>query len=255
MSDLQAQLADDGAILLRVPQGSKFYDEAARIVSGAMPIRYQKDQQLRNEILHAESQTNTSPTDKEKESGNYRKGKVNLHGLSIAIETPKGVERSGIGDDGKPWSIKMKNSYGYILGTNSKADSDHVDVFIGPVPESEIVFVIDQNKKDGTFDEHKAVVGTVSASDARALYLSNYEDGWDRLGGIKAMTIQPKQWHSLLAQSGMAPTDRASIKRASKWYVNNVLGLTVKSQDICDAICIAEWAYMEIKAGRELKQG
>lgn len=159
------------------------------------PIRYQRDQQLRNEITHAESQTNTEPTDKEKESGNYRKGKVNLHGLSIAIETPKGVERSGIGDDGKPWSIKMKNSYGYILGTNSKADSDHVDVFIGPVPESEIVFVIDQNKKDGTFDEHKAVVGTVSASDARALYLSNYEDGWDRLGGIKAMTMDAfKEW-------------------------------------------------------------
>lgn len=73
--------------------------------------------------------------------------------------------------------------------------------------------------------------------------------------GIEAKTIQPRQWHSLLAHSGSVPTSRADIKRASKWYVNSVLKMGIASQDMCDAICIAEWAYLQIKAGVELKQG
>ena len=73
--------------------------------------------------------------------------------------------------------------------------------------------------------------------------------------GIEAKTIQPKQWHSLLTHSGSTPADRAGIKRASKWYVNSVLKMGIKSQDLCDAICIAEWAYLQIRAGVELKQG
>ena len=73
--------------------------------------------------------------------------------------------------------------------------------------------------------------------------------------GIEAKTIQPRQWHSLLTHSGSVPTARADIKRASKWYVNSVLKMGIASQDMCDAICIAEWAYLQIRAGVELKQG
>ena len=55
--------------------------------------------------------------------------------------------------------------------------------------------MIDQNNPDGTFDEHKSVLGCVSEEEAKTLYLANYEDGWTGYGGCKAMTIGAfKEW-------------------------------------------------------------
>ena len=44
----------------------------------------------------AARETNTNPTAKQKEAGNYAKGRVRFAGLDIAIENPKGSERSGV---------------------------------------------------------------------------------------------------------------------------------------------------------------
>ncbi len=76
------------------------------------------------------------PTEKQKESGNYKKGHVTIRGLDIAIENPAGSERSGIGADGEKWVTKMHHHYGYIKGTKGR-DKDHLDVFLGPDPERE----------------------------------------------------------------------------------------------------------------------
>lgn len=62
----------------------------------------------------AARQTDTKPSDAQKESGNYAKGKVRIHGLDISIENPKGSMRKGVDKDGKPWSVKMPVHYGYI---------------------------------------------------------------------------------------------------------------------------------------------
>ena len=48
-------------------------------------------------------------------------------------------------DDGETWSNHMYHHYGYIKMTESEADGDHIDVFIGPNPASTVVFVIDQS--------------------------------------------------------------------------------------------------------------
>lgn len=134
------------------------------------------------------------PTKAQKEAGNYRKGRVRLHGLEISIENPKGSTRSGVSPDGKSWSRTMGDHYGYVRGSEG-ADGDQVDVYIGPKPESEIVFVIDQlDQKTRGFDEHKCMLGYENRLQAARAYSQNFDRGW-KVGPITAMTIdQFKAW-------------------------------------------------------------
>lgn len=154
---------------------------------------------LRESIADAASAVDTNPSEAQKSTGNYRKGHVTIQGLPITIESPAGSTRSGVDGSGKPWSITMANHYGYIKRTESEADGDHIDVFVGDDPESEIVFVVDQMKgpvgAGAHFDEHKCMLGFVSTADAKAGYLANYASGWNRMGGIRALTMGDfKRW-------------------------------------------------------------
>lgn len=130
------------------------------------------------------------PTPEQKESGDYVKGPVQLHGMQINVENPAGSTRSGVDPDGKAWSTQMRHHYGEIEGSKG-ADGDKVDAFIGPNPESKTIFVVDQvDPKTGAFDEHKAMVGFTSEEEARQAYLSNYQTGWQGLGQITAMPAE-----------------------------------------------------------------
>lgn len=136
---------------------------------------------------------NTDPSEAQKESGNYKKGKIRLYGLSISIENPKGATRSGVSDDGKKWSTKMKHHYGYIKRTEAR-DGDHVDVFIGACPDSDKVFIVNQ-KFNGKFDEHKVMMGFKTKEDAEKGYMANYEKGWKGLGSIHELSVPEfKSW-------------------------------------------------------------
>jgi inorganic pyrophosphatase-like protein/conjugative element/phage-associated large polyvalent protein/RadC-like JAB domain-containing protein len=132
------------------------------------------------------------PTQPQKDAGNYQKGHIRLAGLEISIENPAGSERSGVDSNGKPWSITMKDHYGYIRGTKGK-DKDHIDVFIKPGTPTDYagpVFVVDQNKPDtNVFDEHKVVMGATSIDEARDLYQQNYAKDWEGLRSIKSFTM------------------------------------------------------------------
>lgn len=154
------------------------------------------DKDLRAAIAQADADTAT-PTDAQRESGNYKKGKFTWNGIGITIETAKGQKRTGVNKATKqPWSVTLKNSYGYIRGTDSAEPGDQMDVFVGPTPESEIVYVVDQNKQDGkTFDEHKVCVGCTSSTQAKQLYHDNYNKGWSGFRNITALTVpQFKNW-------------------------------------------------------------
>lgn len=70
--------------------------------------------ELKKSIVSAELDTDTEPTEAQKQAGNYRKGKVTIHGLKIAIENPKGSIRRGKSKDGKEWESKLACTYGYI---------------------------------------------------------------------------------------------------------------------------------------------
>lgn len=135
-------------------------------------------------VESAAAQTDTDPTDGQKDAGNYRKGKVTLHGLRISIENPKGSTRSGADANGKPWSNDMAHHYGYILGTEAR-DGDHVDAFIGENPDSTKVFIVNQrNVGTGRFDEHKVMLGFDSRQAAIDGYHANYAKGWKGLGSM-----------------------------------------------------------------------
>lgn len=130
--------------------------------------------------------THKEPSKKQVAAGNYRKGKCSIHGLTISIENPAGTVRK------KGWK-PLAHHYGYILRTEGR-DGEHLDCFIGPNADSEIVFVVDQQHASGRFDEHKAMIGFTSKRAAKKGYLANYPDGWN-CGPITAMTVEQfKAW-------------------------------------------------------------
>lgn len=151
---------------------------------------------LNQQIDQQAEQADTNPTQAQKEAGNYKMGHVKVQGLDISIENPAGSIRSGVDQDGKPWSVTMNNHYGYIRGTKGK-DKDHIDVFLGENLLSDKVYVVDQVNEDGAFDEHKVMIGFDSVDDAKAAYLSNYSEGWQGLGNITEVPMSEfKMWIS-----------------------------------------------------------
>lgn len=135
------------------------------------------------------------PTENQKQNGNYKKGHLKMHGLDISIENPKGSIRSGVDHTGKEWSVIIKNHYGYINGNNVSKDGDPIDVFIGPKPNSDKVFVVNQKNKDGNFDEHKVLLGWENFNDSVKGYLDNYEKGWDMIMSIHQTPLDKfKNW-------------------------------------------------------------
>lgn len=132
------------------------------------------------QVKKAEAETNQNPTDAQKEAGNYKKGHVQVGQFNITIENPKGSVRSGVDANGKRWETKMHNTYGYFLGTEG-VDGDHIDVFLSDDIDGwngRKVFVVDQYNEDGTFDEHKVMLGFNEADDAEAAYFANYDRDW-----------------------------------------------------------------------------
>ncbi len=117
------------------------------------------------------------PTDAQREAENYRVGRVKVHGLDISIENPRGSKREGTDPDGKRWSVTMRNHYGRIRRTEG-ADGDHVDVFLGDRPGSERVFIVNQKRPGGGWDEHKVMMGFTDRTAAEQAYLSNYAPDW-----------------------------------------------------------------------------
>lgn len=123
-------------------------------------------------------QVNTEPSERQKETGNYAKGRIIFKQIPIMVENPKGSVRWGIGQNGLKWMNKLNNHYGYISGTVGN-DFDPIDVFIGDDLGSSKVFVINQGF-NGLFDEHKIMLGFSDINSAREAFLKNYEKGWEK---------------------------------------------------------------------------
>ena len=135
----------------------------------------------------AESPESAYPeaTEAQKSAGNYPKAKLRIAGFNVSVETPKGAIRKG-----KGWSRKMKHSYGQFTGVQRGADGDLPDVFLGPKAHRKDTpaFVVNQVKPDGTFDEHKVVLGYDTYGEAKNAYLSEYPAGWQGLSSMVEMS-------------------------------------------------------------------
>lgn len=156
--------------------GKQFGDlyEVANYIDG-------NEQPLSAKIEAASAEVNTEPTEAQKEAGNYKKGHVQVGTFDITIEQPQGSVRKGTDADGKQWESKMNNTYGYIRGAVG-VDGDHIDVFLSNDIDGwngRKVFVVDQYNPDGSFDEHKVMLGFNDTDEAKGDYLANYEQGWE----------------------------------------------------------------------------
>ena len=142
-------------------------------------------------LKSAIAETETEPTEAQKKAGNYKKGHLSFGGYDYTVETPKGVTRSGKDEQGKPWSVTMHDTYGYILGKIG-VDGDHIDMFINDAADLDTfdgnVYVVDQvNPETSEFDEHKVMYGYPSEEAATEAYLANYSKGWKGLGTVTAV--------------------------------------------------------------------
>ena len=142
-------------------------------------------------LKSAIAETETEPTEAQKNAGNYKKGHLSFGGYDYTVETPKVVTRRGKDDQGKPWSVTMHDTYGYILGKIG-VDGDHIDMFINDAADLDTfdgnVYVVDQvNPETGEFDEHKVMYGYPSEEAATEAYLANYSKGWKGLGKVTSV--------------------------------------------------------------------
>ena len=178
--------------------GKQFGDlqEVAKHLDGA-------EQPLSAKIKTASADVNTEPTEAQKEAGNYKKGHVQVGTFDITIEQPEGSVRKGTDANGKQWESKMNNTYGYIRGAVG-VDGDHIDVFLSNDIDGwngRKVFVVDQYNPDGSFDEHKVMLGFNDVDEAKSDYLANYESGWENGRRIDVSTVNLEDFEKWIASS------------------------------------------------------
>ena len=158
---------------------------------------------LSAQIEDASADVNTDPTEAQKEAGNYKKGHVHVGSFDITIEQPQGSVRKGTDANGKQWESKMNNTYGYFRGTEG-VDGDHIDVFLSNDIDGwnrQTVFVVDQYNPDGSFDEHKVMLGFNNAEEAKRDYLANYGKGWENGRRIDVSAVNLADFEKWIASS------------------------------------------------------
>lgn len=171
----------------RQETGSMEPGEGSAVRGSHLPQEASFGERLKSAI----AETETEPTEAQKKAGNYKKGHLSFGGYDYTVETPKGVTRSGKDEQGKPWSVTMHDTYGYILGKIG-VDGDHIDMFINDAADLDTfdgnVYVVDQvNPETGEFDEHKVMYGYPSEEAATEAYLANYSKDWKGLGKVTSV--------------------------------------------------------------------
>lgn len=171
----------------RQETGSMEPGEGSAVRGSHLPQEASFGERLKSAI----AETETEPTEAQKKAGNYKKGHLSFGGYDYTVETPKGVTRSGKDEHGKPWSVTMHDTYGYILGKIG-VDGDHIDMFINDAADLDSfdgnVYVVDQvNPETGEFDEHKVMYGYPDEAAAITAYAKNYSPGWKGLGKVTSV--------------------------------------------------------------------
>lgn len=209
-------------------------------------------------LKSAIAETETEPTEAQKKAGNYKKGHLSFGGYDYTVETPKGVTRSGKDEQGKPWSVTMHDTYGYILGKIG-VDGDHIDMFINDSADLDTfdgnVYVVDQvNPETGEFDEHKVMYGYPSEEAATEAYLANYSKGWKGLGKV---TSVPKATFDKWLESSDRKTkpfaDYAMVQKEQARFDRNVKEVEPSEMTEAQKVAYDAVSTMLKKAGIPVK--
>ena len=238
----------------RQETGSLERGEGSTVRGSHLPQEASFGERLKSAI----AETETEPTEAQKKAGNYKKGHLSFGGYDYTVETPKGVTRSGKDEQGKPWSVTMHDTYGYILGKIG-VDGDHIDMFINDAADLDTfdgnVYVVDQvNPETGEFDEHKVMYGYPSEEAATEAYLANYSKGWKGLGKV---TSVPKATFDKWLESSDRKTkpfaDYAMVQKGQAKFDRDVK--EVKPSDMTEAQKVAYDAVSTMlkKAGIPVK--
>ena len=185
------------------PAGNSSKTSTSKVSESPETKQEKAEKSISAKVKEASADVNTEPTEAQKEAGNYKKGHVQFGTFDITIEQPEGSIRRGTDANGKQWESKMHNTYGYFRGTEG-VDGDHIDVFLSndmDVWNGAQVFVVDQYNPDGTFDEHKVMLGFNDASDAKNNYLANYKKGWENGRRIDVSAVSLADFEKWIASS------------------------------------------------------
>lgn len=238
----------------RQETGSMEPGEGSAVRGSHLPQEASFGERLKSAI----AETETEPTEAQKKAGNYKKGHLSFGGYDYTVETPKGVTRSGKDEQGKPWSVTMHDTYGYILGKIG-VDGDHIDMFINDAADLDTfdgnVYVVDQvNPETGEFDEHKVMYGYPSEEAATEAYLANYSKGWKGLGNV---TSVPKATFDKWLESSDRKTkpfaDYAMVQKEQARFDRNVKEVEPSEMTEAQKVAYDAVSTMLKKAGIPVK--
>lgn len=238
----------------RQETGSLERGEGSTVRGSHLPQEASFGERLKSAI----AETETEPTEAQKKAGNYKKGHLSFGGYDYTVETPKGVTRSGKDEQGKPWSVTMHDTYGYILGKIG-VDGDHIDMFINDAADLDTfdgnVYVVDQvNPETGDFDEHKVMYGYPSEEAATEAYLANYSKDWKGLGKVTAV---PKATFDKWLESSDRKTkpfaDYAMVQKEQAKFDRNVKEVKPSEMTEAQKVAFDAVSTMLKKAGIPVK--
>lgn len=120
------------------------------------------------------------------------KKNIDVHGINIGVEFPKGSVRTY---DNSDYKTPMHADYGRISGTESDNDEMCLDCYVGPDRDNETVYRVRQLKKNGDFDEFKYMIGYPDKKAAVLSYKMHMPE-W-MYGGVKTLDL-PSFEHTIV---------------------------------------------------------
>jgi len=150
--------------LVRIPDGWGFDEQGELVPGGEFGVDYS-----------AKGDLELAMTEEMDLVKSVRLGHVDFQGLPIAIENAPGTTRHWKAPDGSEGDTTLLFAYGYVEDTDG-IDGDALDVFLGPDPRAQMVYVVQQqNPATGIYDESKIMLGFPHEQAALAAYRFHYD--------------------------------------------------------------------------------
>ena len=170
--------------LIRVPAGWGFNEEGQMVPGGELGEHYDTPVDLARAMLQ----------ENDLQKAFKLQGHLDFQGLPIAIENRKGTVRKWKAANGESGETNMAVGYGYIKRTNGM-DEDEVDVFVGPDPRAEMVYIVEQQiPETGVYDETKCMIGFSNQKQAEQTYEEHYDRPGFKLYTTAMEMDQFKRW-------------------------------------------------------------
>ena len=155
--------------MIRIPVNFGFDALGRMVPGGKLGVEADADDFMRSLQLEDEFHKSVSSNDL-----------VNFQGITVHVENRAGELRHWESATGERGITHMLCAYGEVVGTNG-ADGDGLDVYLGPDPKANTVFVVhQQNPETGVYDEEKAMLGFPSEEFALQVYRAHFnKPGFD----------------------------------------------------------------------------